>query len=142
MTLGGGIGGNHGNGKPFEIGNAHASHPGELNGRYTHGARIGGKTTPEYHSYCNAKQRCTNPKNDRYADWGGRGIEFRFTDFSSFLVEVGLKPAKDYVLDRSDNNGHYEPGNVRWVTKEESARNKRRNGGPTIRDLKTGRFIC
>ena len=93
-------------------------------GAITHGHMTGG-ATPEYQAYNNAKQRCENPKNGHYLDYGGRGIEFRFGRFEDFLAEVGLKPTPKHSLDRKNNNGHYEVGNLRWATKLEQVRNTR-----------------
>jgi hypothetical protein len=115
------------------------SHPGSSNGRYRHGHDVAGVKSRELSSYKNAKDRCNNPNNDRYADWGGRGIKFLFTSFEQFFAELGPKPPR-YVLDRINNNGHYQPGNVRWVTTHESGLNRRRPGGSGIRDSRTGRF--
>ena len=79
----------------------------------------------EYTSYCHAKRRCCNPRDFAYASYGGRGIEFRFTSFQQFLDVLGKKPSNTHSLDRIDNSGHYEPGNVRWATKKEQALNTR-----------------
>ncbi len=78
----------------------------------------------EYHSYHNAKQRCTNPNHPRYKDWGGRGIEFKFKSFTEFLQCLGPRPVK-HSLDRIDNNGHYEVSNVQWTTYENQNLNQR-----------------
>lgn len=76
-----------------------------------------------------AKQRCTNPNNNQYGDYGLRGIEFRFptvrTGAEWVLANLGPRPAGRYSLDRIDNNRHYEAGNLRWATYAEQARNKR-----------------
>ena len=85
--------------------------------------------TPEWNSYHAAKKRC-NPKfahRQNNVDWSGRGIEFRFTSFEEFFAEVGPRPEPkfDYTLDRVDNDGHYEKGNVRWATRKQQARNRR-----------------
>ncbi len=89
----------------------------------THGMRH----TPEYCSYRHAMERCNNPNDKRYADYGGRGIEFRFNSFEEFFAEVGLKPTSKHVIDRIEVDGHYEVGNVKWSTHQESARNTRKN---------------
>lgn len=75
------------------------------------------------------KQRCLNPDNASYPDYGGRGIEFRFESNEAaikwVIKNIGPKP-KNKTLDRIDNDRHYEQGNLRWATNEEQARNKRR----------------
>lgn len=76
----------------------------------------GGCGTPEYIAYTAAKTLCRNPKNPRWAQYGGRGIEFRFTSFASFLEHLGRRPAGK-VLDRIDRDGHFAPGNVFWRRK-------------------------
>jgi hypothetical protein len=77
--------------------------------------------------------RCYNPKNKQYKDWGGRGIKIcdRWRDdengFQNFLSDVGPRPSELHTIDRYPNNdGDYEPGNVRW-TEDEQNRNKRTN---------------
>lgn len=85
----------------------------------------GHATTPEYQAYQGAKQRCTNPGACHWDIYGGRGVKFRFRSFQQFLKCIGPKPSPDFVLDRTNVNGHYEKGNVRWISKQESARNRR-----------------
>lgn len=80
---------------------------------------------PEYRAFHEAKRRCTDPKRKEYADYGGRGIEFRFYSFTEFFTEVGQKPTAQHSLDRKDNDGHYEKGNVRWATPKEQMNNRR-----------------
>jgi hypothetical protein len=82
--------------------------------------------TPEYSSYMKAKARCNNPNNNRYSRYGGRGIKFLFTSFEEFLAEVGERPEPkaDYSIDRIDNDGNYEKGNVRWATNQEQHSNR------------------
>lgn len=81
--------------------------------------------TPEYEAYQRAKSRCQNPNKDCYSNYGQRGVEFRFTSFEEFWACLGPRPTSVHSLDRADNDGHYEPGNVRWATKKEQQRNRR-----------------
>lgn len=92
--------------------------------RTVHGGRSGIGTV-EYDAFNAAKGRCQNKNNRSYKDYGGRGIEFRFNNFQDFLAEVGLRPSDEYSLDRSDNDGHYEKGNLSWQTKDKQANNRR-----------------
>lgn len=89
--------------------------------------RHGGTDTPEWTSFHAAKKRCNPLRGDKFPDHAGRGIEFRFTSFEQFLAEIGPRPEPkfEYSLERKDNDGHYEPGNVKWATKKEQARNRR-----------------
>lgn len=87
--------------------------------------------SPEYRSWCSMKARCCNPRNPSYARYGGRGITVcpRWLDsFENFLADVGNRPGPKYTIDRFPNNdGNYEPGNVRWATAQEQSRNRRSN---------------
>lgn len=98
----------------------------------------GMKGTPTWKSWQAARNRCRNPNNVAFANYGGRGIKFceRWDDFAQFVADVGERP-EGTTLDRIDNAGHYEPGNCRWSTPRTQARNKRDNrlvtyGGRTI----------
>lgn len=85
--------------------------------------------TPEFKAWSGMKNRCLNPRYIRYAEWGGRGItvcEKWISSYEAFLADVGRRPSPRHSLDRyPDNNGNYEPGNVRWATPEEQSRNRR-----------------
>jgi len=76
-----------------------------------------------------ARQRCENKNSAAYADYGGRGIGFKFSGVRAFaewvLDNLGPKPSRGHTVDRVDNNRGYEPGNLRWATRSEQARNKR-----------------
>lgn len=80
--------------------------------------------TPEWDAYVHAEQRCNNPKTKGYKDYGGRGIKFLFTSFEQFFAKLGKRP-KGKTLDRINNEGNYEPGNVRWATYLQQANNRR-----------------
>jgi hypothetical protein len=86
--------------------------------------RHGRAHSSEYQSYHAARQRCLNPKDARYPDYGERGIEFRFQSFEQFFAILGERPS-GLLLERIDNNGHYEPGNVKWATRSAQQRNQR-----------------
>jgi hypothetical protein len=91
----------------------------------THGKRH----TAEYRAWAHAKDRCYNVNTVNYSEYGGRGIrmcEQWANDFAAFYAHIGPKPSPAHQLDRIQNDGHYEPGNVRWVTAQESANNRRR----------------
>jgi hypothetical protein len=80
--------------------------------------------TPEYRAYQDAKQRCTNPNSSRWYTHGGRGIKFLFNNFGEFFEAVGARP-EGMTLDRIDNDGHYEAGNLRWATPSQQMSNRR-----------------
>lgn len=90
-------------------------------------AQHGMDKTPEARVCRGAKNRCQNSNNKSYGRYGGRGIEWRFDSFLHFFETVGPRPSPKHSLDRIDNNGHYEPGNVRWSTTYEQGRNRSTN---------------
>lgn len=95
----------------------------------------------EYTCWDDMIGRCYRPAQPNYRNYGGRGIsvcEQWRRSFRAFLAYMGLRPSRGHSLDRyPDNNGNYEPGNVRWATRDEQSRNKRTNrwitfGGKTL----------
>lgn len=86
---------------------------------------------PLYHTWQMMLWRCENPDAADYFRYGGRGIKVcdRWHDVRLFVedIERDLGPRPDgMTLDRADNNGDYEPGNVRWATRSQQQMNSRR----------------
>lgn len=86
--------------------------------------------SPEYVAWSCMIDRCVNERNRRYKDYGGRGIavcdRWRYS-FLAFLGDVGYRPEQGMSIERKDNNGHYEAGNVYWATPKQQAANRRTN---------------
>jgi hypothetical protein len=82
-----------------------------------------------YPIWTDIKQRCNNLDHQSYENYGGRDITIckRWTKFEVFLRDIGEKPFLGAELDRKDNDGNYQPGNVKWVTRTTNQRNKRTN---------------
>lgn len=84
-----------------------------------------------YPTYTAMKTRCYNKNFEHYHHYGGRGIKVcdRWLEsFWNYVEDVGPK-VKGKTLDRENNDGDYEPGNVRWATPKEQAANRRPNSG-------------
>ncbi len=85
----------------------------------THGQCRGFTETSEYTVWQSMRARCQNPNNHAYDRYGARGIQVcdRWESFEAFYADVGPRPSTKHSLDRFPNNdGNYEPGNVRWAT--------------------------
>lgn len=82
--------------------------------------------TPTYKSWQSMGQRCNNPKNTSYSNYGGRGIKVceSWSKFINFLADMGERPA-DTTLNRLDNNGDYTLDNCNWANRSEQQKNKR-----------------
>ena len=83
--------------------------------------------------WTNIKTRCFNHKNHNYSNYGGRGITMysdwidNFQAFYDYVSKLENFGKKGYTLDRIDNNGNYEPGNLRWADQKTQCRNTRKN---------------
>ena len=90
--------------------------------------RHDGWGTPEYRIWQAMKQRCSEPQQDNWKYYGGRGIAVcdRWLDsFTAFLADMGRRPSSKHSIDRINNDGHYTPQNCRWATAIEQRANRR-----------------
>jgi hypothetical protein len=85
---------------------------------------------PIYNVWQRMIARCHKKYSTSYGRYGARGIKVCLrwrASFEAFLADMGERP-EGMQLDRyPDNNGNYEPGNVRWATRKQNNRNRRSN---------------
>ena len=93
-----------------------------------HGHTKGNKKSKTYIAWISIWQRCTNPNNKDYHNYGGRGIKMckRWNKFENFLEDMGEVPC-GCQIDRINNNLGYSPSNCRWTTAKNNNRNRRNN---------------
>lgn len=93
-----------------------------------HGHTVNGRRSKTFCSWANMIQRCNNPKNPYFKNYGARGISIheRYLSFENFLEDLGEKP-ENLSLDRIDNERGYEPENLRWADRTTQQRNRRSN---------------
>ncbi len=84
--------------------------------------------TSEYHTWCEMRARCRNKKHKYYFRYGGRGITVCHEwdiSFARFLQDMGLRPSREYSLERRDNDKGYDKDNCYWATRRQQNRNRR-----------------
>lgn len=93
-----------------------------------HGHAIKNDETSTYQTWLHMRQRCLNPCNDSYHNYGGRGISIcsEWESFEQFLKDMGERP-HGLTIDRIDNSKGYFKENCRWTDKKTQLRNKRNN---------------
>jgi hypothetical protein len=102
------------------------------------GTKHGMRNTSEYNTWVHMIQRCHNPNNKDYPNYGGRGIivcDMWRESFEAFYMTIGPKTTPEHTIERIDTNGNYAPGNVKWATRTEQNRNQRSNVNLTIGDV-------
>lgn len=98
-------------------------------GNFRHGL----DNSPEHNSWVSMKNRCNNPNNRSYKNYGGRGItvcERWMESFDNFMKDMGNKPGDQYSIDRRNNNAGYCKDNCKWSDKKEQANNRRPKENP------------
>lgn len=88
----------------------------------------GMKHTKVYNSWALLRDRCNNPNNHEYKNYGGRGIKVcdRWNEFKNFYDDMGNVPA-GYSIERIDVNGDYESSNCVWASLDDQSKNKTNN---------------
>jgi len=92
-----------------------------------HSHTLNRNPSPEYRTWSSMIQRCTNPNNKNYKNYGERKISVcdRWMKFENFIEDMGERPCKNYSIERLDVNGNYEPENCIWADKFSQSQNIR-----------------
>lgn len=95
----------------------------------SHGQSTGKERTPEYSVWAGMLRRCRNKNDQRYKDYGGRGIAVctHWEKFENFFEDMGRRPGPEYSIERKNNSLGYFKENCRWATRQEQGANKRNN---------------
>lgn len=88
----------------------------------------------EYRIWCRMRERCNNPNNKDFVNYGGRGIRVcdRWSDPALFILDMGARPSRAHSIERENNSGDYEPGNCYWATVAQQNNNRRNNRQITV----------
>jgi hypothetical protein len=85
------------------------------------------RRSPEYNAWQTMRDRCLNPRNKRFAKYGGRGITIcdRWLEsYTNFLEDMGRRPSAKHSLDRENNDKGYDKDNCRWTTSDVQMTNR------------------
>lgn len=103
-----------------------------------HGEAKNGTITVEYSVLRNMLSRCYNENDVSFKYYGARGISVfsswcstkngarRFINWLLSSEGIGRRPSPKYSIDRIDNDGNYEPGNLKWSTRKQQQNNRRK----------------
>lgn len=85
--------------------------------------------SPTYISWQSMRQRCRNPKGNRYHRYGGRGIHVckRWDSYENFLADMGKRPSIKHTIERKNSNNNYNKANCKWATQREQQNNRNNN---------------
>jgi hypothetical protein len=93
---------------------------------FRHGQSPAKNANPVYDAFYRQRSWCQNPRDRHARYYQGRGIEFHFGSFIEFYAAVGDKPDDEHWLMRIDPDGHFEAGNLHWVSRPRKHKRKRR----------------
>lgn len=85
-----------------------------------------------FRTWENMRRRCYDKNMTNYKYWGGRGVRVHqpwrdsYVEFAAYVRStIGERPSEDHSIDRIENDGNYEPGNIKWSTRKEQSNNRR-----------------
>ena len=100
----------------------------------------GQSKSPIYRIWHSMLNRCYNPNNSSYHNYGGRGIKVceKWWNFETFYEDIGKYRPEGKSIERISNDSHYEINNCKWATVEEQSQNRRAKG--YSQHKKTGKY--